>query len=73
MTRAEARMIAEEVVKQLKAQGMVEDKVLGVNEVAAIMGCKPQTVYNNIDDYPHTKVGKHIRFFQSDIYKMLKR
>lgn len=66
-------MVAEEVVKQLKAQGLVEDKVIGVPEVAQLLGCGVQTVYNRLDDLPHAKVGKHIRFFLSDIYKILRR
>lgn len=73
MTRKDAALIAQEVVRELKAQGLVDDKVIGIDECAEILGCKPQTVYNNIDDIPHTKFGKHLRFFRSDIYKLLRR
>lgn len=73
MTRNDAALIAEEVVKRMKAEGLVSDRVIGVDEVADILGCKVQTVYNRIDDLPHCKVGKHLRFFQSDIFKMLRR
>lgn len=73
MTRNEAALIAEEVVKRMKAEGLVSDKVIGVEEVAEILGCKVQTVYNKIDELPHCKVGKHVRFFQSEIFKMLRR
>lgn len=73
MTRKDASLIAEEVVKQLKMQGLVEDKVLGIDEVAQILGCKKQTVYNHIDEVPHSKFGNQLRFFRSEIFKLLRR
>lgn len=73
MTRKEAALIAEEVVKQLKAQGLVEDKVLGVDEVAEILGVKRQTVYNHAKDLPCTTYGGKLRFFRSDVFKLLRQ
>lgn len=73
MTRREAAQIAEEVVKQLKAQGFVEDKVLGVDEVAEILGVKKQTIYNHSKELPCATYGGKLRFFRSDVFKLLRQ
>lgn len=73
MTRAEARMVAEELFKVMKSDGIVEDKVLGVSEAAQILGVKEQTIYNHANDLPCTKFMGKLRFFQSDLYKLLRR
>lgn len=73
MTRKDAHMIAEELVKVMKEQGLAEDKVLGIDEVAKVFGWSRQTVYNHIKDIPHTKVSGQLRFFQSDIFRMIRR
>lgn len=73
MTRRDATLIAQEIVKQLKAQGLVEDKVLGVDEVAEILGVKRQTIYNHSKELPCTTFRGKLRFFRSDVYKMLRQ
>ena len=73
MTRNDARLIAEELFKIQKREGLVETEVIGIEEVAEILGMSKQSVYNRIEDIPHTKFGKKLRFFKSDIVKMLRR
>lgn len=73
MTRKDAHLIAEELVNIMKEQGLVEDKVLSIDEVAKILGWSRQTIYNHIKDIPHTKVSGQLRFFRSDIFRMIRR
>lgn len=73
MTRNDARMVAEELYKVLKKEGLVESDVIGIDEAAGILGMSKQSVYNRIQEIPHTKFGKSLRFFKSDIIKMLRR
>ena len=73
MNRADARLVAEELYKIMRKEGLVDDKVIGAEEVAEILGCSTETIYRKSTDIPHTKVGKTLRFFKSDIIKMLRR
>lgn len=73
MTRNDAKMVAEELYKVLKKEGLVESDVIGIDEAAGILGMSKQSVYNRIQEIPHTKFGKSLRFFKSDIIKMLRR
>lgn len=52
---------------------MVDTKVIGVREVADMLGCSVETVYRKLEDIPHTKFGKTLRFFESDIVRLLRR
>lgn len=72
MKKEECRRIAEEMINVLEERGLVKDEIIGVNEVAAMLGVTPKTVRNNIKDIPHSKYGGRLRFFRSSIYKMLK-
>lgn len=65
--------IASELFKVLKKEGFLEDKVIGAEEVAQILGCSVETVYRKLPDIPHTKFGRTLRFFKSDIIKLLRR
>ena len=73
MTRNDARLIAEERFKIQKREGLVETEVIGIDEVAEILGMSKQSVYNRIDEIPHSKFGKSLRFFKCDIIKLLRR
>lgn len=73
MTTREAALIAEQVVKKLKAEGLVEDRIMGTKELADMLGKKERWVYEHSDELPHTMLGREMRFFRSDIYKMLRR
>lgn len=73
MTRNDARLIAEELFKIQKREGLVETEVIGIDEVAEILGMSKQSVYNRIDEIPHYKFGKSLRFFKNDIIKLLRR
>ena len=73
MTRNDARLIAEELFKIQKREGLVETDVIGIDEVTEILGMSKQSVYNRIDGIPHSKFGKSLRFFKNDIIKLLRR
>lgn len=81
MTRTEARMVAEELYKlmhkdlaeritQLTAETL--DKPLSVSQAAEYLGCSPKTIYNNIQDIPHIKVGKFLRFSERSLAAFIK-
>lgn len=59
--------------KYKSVRGLVETEVIGIEEVAEILGMSKQSVYNRIDEIPHSKFGKSLRFFKSDIIKLLRR
>lgn len=81
MTRNEARMIAEELHKLIQ-KDIIEridritsealDKTLSVSQAAEYLGCKPQTIYNNISDIPHFKVGRFLRFSERSLAEYLR-
>lgn len=73
MTKHDAELIANELYKVMRKNGMVDTKVIGVDEVAGILGCSVETVYRKLSDIPHTKFGKTLRFFESDVLKLLRR
>lgn len=63
-------------IKELARQIVLEQmryEVIGIKDVASILGVSIQTVYNRIDEIPHSKSGKTLRFFKADIVKMLMR
>lgn len=81
MTRTEARMVAEELYKLLKKDiiGRVSkitteanDKQLSTKEAAKYLGCKPKTIYNNISQIPHYKVGRHLRFSEMALAEFIR-
>lgn len=62
-----------EKVSQRVYEKMVEHEIIGADEVAEMLGCSVETVYRKLDEIPHTKFGRSLRFFKGDIYKMLRR
>lgn len=73
MTSAERRGIATEVAGILQQNGLAKDEIIGIDEVAKILGVSVKTVRNNIKKIPHTKVFGRLRFFRSSIYQMLQQ
>lgn len=73
MTRREASLIAEEVVRQLRLQGLVEDKVLNIEEAAEMLGVSTSYIYQHLNEIPHEKYAKRLRFFRSSITKLIRR
>lgn len=73
MTRHDAALIAEETVKRLREEGLVDDPVLGVKDVAKMLGVSTAFVYKHIKEIPHEKPFKKLRFFRSGIVKLIKR
>ena len=51
----------------------MDSKLKDVSELAAILGCKPVTVYRLVKSgkIPHRRVGRFIRFSDSDIQSYL--
>lgn len=74
MTRSEARMIAEELMKLLYEEvkhsvstiaAKQTDRQMSVSEAASYLGCAVKTIYNKLDVIPHYKVGRHLRFSEA--------
>lgn len=74
MNRTEARMVAEELAKLMRNEirKMTVDLVvaetegyMSVAEAADFMGVSKQTIYNKIEEIPHIKMGKFLRFQKS--------
>lgn len=68
--------MTEKEIKELAKQIVLEQmryEVIGIDDVARILGVSIQTVYNRIDEIPHSKSGKVLRFFKGDIIKLLMR
>lgn len=71
MTQAEAKMVAKELYRLMKADIIREvrevaeqecDDYLSAPDAARLIGWKLQTLYNRKDEVPHFKTGKHLRF-----------
>jgi excisionase family DNA binding protein len=63
-------LIANQILSKEQA---MDDKLRTILELAAILGCKPITVYRHVKSgkIPHRRVGKFIRFSDSDIQSYL--
>lgn len=70
ITRAEARMIAQELYKLMKAESAVED-YLTTKSAAEYLGVSISFIRHNIDDIPHTKKGRMLRFAKSDLSRFI--
>lgn len=82
ITKREARMIAEELFSMIRKDlqsAMTEvavesaDKYMSVKEAAEMLGWSVRTLYNNIKDIPHVKVGKHLRFSEQSLRRYINR
>lgn len=76
MNRTDARMIAEELAKVLQKEirKMVVDITVGdmenyisASEAADYLGMSKRTLYNRIDEIPHTKFGRVLKFQKSKL------
>lgn len=76
MNRTDARMIAEELAKvmQKEIRKMVVDITVGdmenyisASEAADYLGMSKRTLYNRIDEIPHTKFGRVLKFQKSKL------
>ena len=73
MTKNEMERIARMMAEILAKNGLISDEVIDVDEVAQILGVSKSYVFHHIDEIPHSKPYKKLRFFKSDIVKMLRR
>lgn len=78
MTRTEAKMIAKELYKLIKKDlpllvRDVTDEYLNTKEAAQFLGVSVHYIYKNIDDIPHTNIGKLHKFKKSALMDYLKR
>lgn len=76
MNRTEARMVAEELAKLIKPEirKMVIDMTvsetegfISASEAAEYIGMSKRTLYNRIDEIPHTKFGRVLKFQKSKL------
>lgn len=74
MTRREARMIAEEVIKLMKQEQMVEeqDEYLTTAEAAALLNLSVSYVRHNIEKYPQVKRGGRRYFSKRRLTEYIK-
>ena len=57
----------------MRDNGYLDDKVFDSSEAAQFLNMSRYTLYNRLDEIPHTKDGRRIRFFKSDLIKYLRR
>ena len=82
MTRTEARKVAEELyklihkdVKNIVSQTVKEEteEWIGAKEAAKVLGWSVGTLYNRIEEIPHTKLNNRLRFKKSALLQYLNR
>lgn len=81
MNRAEARMVAEELYKLIHkdvkviTQTMKEEteEWISTKEAARLLGWSVGTLYNRIEDVPHTCLNNRLRFKRSSLIQYLNR
>lgn len=73
MSRAELRVLAQEIVKELRKEGVIGGKIMDISETAKMIGMSERYIYNHIDEIPHTKLGRNLKFFEHDIRKWMRR
>lgn len=75
MTRYEARMIAEELHKLMKAEQEAEplDELLTSTEAAAYLNMSKSFVEHNKDRIPHVKVGRMVRYTKAGLSEFAKQ
>lgn len=71
MTRYEARMIAEELHKLMKADEQQVMEWLTIEEAATYLKCSKSRIYNNIALVPHTKDGRRLKFPKSELSRWM--
>ncbi|EJW89644.1 hypothetical protein EVA_22244 [gut metagenome] len=82
MTRAEAKLVAEELFKLIKKDRQLGEKLVGAiresvaeemdeyfdtKSAAEFLGVSVHYIYKNIDDIPHTNIGKLHKFKRSSL------
>lgn len=72
MTRADAKMVAEELYKLFEKNGfkpkqLITERYMGTKEAAEMLGMPLQTLYKKIDQIPHVKNGKRHVFCESSL------
>lgn len=70
MTRAEARMIAEELAKVLS---QTNEEFLTREETAKLLKVSPSWVDRHRDNLPHIMLGSNIRFVKSKVIAAIMR
>lgn len=82
MNRTEARMVAEELyklihkdVKNIVTQTVKEEteEWIDAKEAAKVLGWSVGTLYNRIQEIPHTKLNNKLRFKKSVLVQYLNR
>ena len=73
MTRTEARMVAEELYKLIHkdVKNIVSQTVK--EETEEWIGASVGTLYNRIEEIPHTKLNNRLRFKKSALLQYLNR
>lgn len=67
LTRYDARLIAEELHKLMKAEAQPLDELLTASEAAAYLGMSKSFVDHNKERIPHVKVGRAIRYTKAGL------
>ena len=73
MTNAEAKMIAQELFNLLEKNNILPDRTLTVGQAASLLCVSKQTIYNNIEEIPHTKIGKRLLFSERKLREYINR
>lgn len=70
MTRAEITLLAEEIVRIMKRDGLAEE-YLTSDEAAKFLGISKRTLYNNRKNLPCANNGRKLMFRKSELVRML--
>lgn len=71
MTRTDARLIAEELFKLFRKNGLDNqrplEKYIGMEEAAELLGMSKHTLYKKVQQIPHVKKGRRLVFKESTL------
>lgn len=69
ITRAEARMIAREIVAIMR-EGQ-PDSFLNTEQAAEYIGCSKSYIYHNLQRIPHVRKGNSLRFTKQKLAEFI--
>lgn len=68
-----AKYFAQEYYKLQQKNHDIKENYLNAKQAAEFLGWSIRTVYNKIDEIPHTKIGKSLRFSERRLREYIER
>lgn len=67
------KLIAKDLSDNLeKVTERAIDRTLSVGEASKILGLSKKTIYNRIEEIPHYKTGKQLRFSEMELHRWMR-